>query len=367
MKLSAFRYNAFPKIFKSKHRRSIELISPPGLGKSSIVMALRGDIAAMMGIDISEVGFVDLFLATQQPPDLVGLPFKGTIEYNGQTMPITDPTMPTWMVTQEGKPVFAYKYGILFLDEFGKGDPQTKAASAELVLNRRIGNWHLPDGWIVIAASNRASDRSGETKSHDFVINRRIQYNITPDIDELLKYGESAGWREETLAFAYANPDVVFEPAPEKQGPWCTPRSLEFADEILHQWTDANGRIELDDPALIETLCGTIGDPATAQFQATIRLRDSMPDYDDIVAKPTEVPTPERADAMMLVSFHLASRVSAKDIGPVIKYIDRMPKDFSVTFVKSVIKRDVTLIRHPDVTPWVSKNASLLTLLNSAA
>ena len=43
--------------------------------------------------------------------------------------------MPLWMVTQTGKPDMGIqKRGIIFLDEYGQGEADTKRASAELLL-----------------------------------------------------------------------------------------------------------------------------------------------------------------------------------------------------------------------------------------
>jgi MoxR-like ATPase len=46
--------------------------------------------------------------------------------------------------------------GILFLDELTSAPQMTQAGCDQLVLDRKLGNYQLPDGWAVIAAANPA-------------------------------------------------------------------------------------------------------------------------------------------------------------------------------------------------------------------
>jgi len=48
---------------------------------------------------------------------------------------------------------------ILFLDELTSAPQMTQAGCYQLVLDRKFGEYRLPDGWVVIAAGNPASER----------------------------------------------------------------------------------------------------------------------------------------------------------------------------------------------------------------
>lgn len=340
---------------------SIELVSAPGRGKSTKVRQLIRKMSAITG---EEWGYADLFLATQTPPDLIGFQFKGEVTYDGNTFAVTDPTAPTWFITETGLPVFAYKRGIMFLDEFGQGQTDVKAAAAELLLNKRIGKWRLPDGWIVVAASNRTSDRSGVTKSLDFVINRRMEIHLTDDLESWLDWANGTNMLPLTKAFASQNPQIVFtEGVPEKQGPWCTPRSLEMADRVLQAMTVTNGGKLRTDALAVESIAGLIGQAAAAQFFAFVRLENELPKYEAIVKDAKGTKIPEKPDAQMLLCYNLAHRVTPKDADPVIEYVQRMPKDFAVTFVKSAASRDASLIVTPGFRDWIKSNAALLAVV----
>jgi len=115
---------------------------------------------------------------------------------------------------------------------------------------------------------------------------------------------------------------------------------------------------------VIEETAGAIGAPTAAQLFASYRLEREMPKFEKIVADPMGAKVPDKPDAHMMVVFNLAHRVDSKTLGPVIKYIERMPKDFAVTFAKSVSKRAPALAIDPAMKVWSSSNASLLAALS---
>lgn len=336
---------------------SVELVSSPGLGKSEFVEQIRSDMEKATN---QKWGFAKMFLATQTPPDLIGYQFKGERDFGAGTVAVTEPTLPLWMMTTDGKPVQAYERGILFLDEYGQGEADVKRASAELLLNKQIGPWKLPPGWSVIAASNRSSDRSGVTKSFDFVINRRLEVEVSPSVDAWTEWAMEHGIAPLTVAFANQNPHIVFEgKVPDKQGPWCTPRSLVMADNIL-QSLRGNGEDLPDGPETVELITGMIGAAASAQYFSFVRLEREMPKYEKIIASPDKVKVPEKPDAQMLVIYNLAHRVKVDELDAVITYIKRMPKEFSVTFARSACKLNPHLVASKAMNQWCADNASLM-------
>lgn len=335
---------------------SVEMQSSPGLGKSEIVTQLVNELSARDG---EEWGFQTLMLATQTPADLLGYMMPETRTFDGVEHRVSAFTMPLWMLTQSGKPVTSYKRGILFLDEYGQGEPDVKRASAELLLNRRLGPWSLPDGWSVIAASNRSNDRSGVTKSFDFVINRRAQIEIIPDVEAWTEWANTSQVMPLTIAFANNNPHIVFNgEVPEKQGPWCTPRSLVMADKLLRRMQQ-DGELA-DSPVANALVSGIIGGAAAAQYFSFVRLEQEMPKFEKIIADPDKVKVPDRPDAQMLVCYNLAHRVDEQTAEPVATYMDRFPKEFGVTFIKAATQRNYKLLTTPAFRKWCSENSSLM-------
>ena len=343
---------------------AIELISRPGRGKSQTIRRIRDQMSARDG---EEWGYADLFLATQTPPDLIGYQFKGEVTYDGKTFAITDPTMPSWFMTDTGLPVFAYKRGILHLEEFSKGQTDVKAAAAELMLHKRIGKWQLPDGWVVVASSNPTDSRSGDTKSLDFVINRRLEIHIEDDLQGWVDHALTIGVMPLTIAFAQQNPHILFSPNKEKQGPWCTPRSLVMADTLLQALKVQNdGKLPVDDLA-IEDVAGLIGDAEAAQYFAFVRLELELPKFEAICANPTGTPVPDRIDAMMLTCYNLAARVDDKTADAVFAYVQRLPEDFGIVFAKAAVTRNFKLLNTPAFKKYNADNANMIVNITRTA
>jgi hypothetical protein len=336
---------------------SVQLRSSPGRGKSEFVEQLVGDFSKRDG---QEWGFSTAFLATYTPPDLIGYQFKGEMEVDGKKVTKTDASMPLWAVTRTGKTVWEYERGILFLDEYGQGEADVKRASAELLLNKRIGPWELPKGWGVIAASNFAKDRSGVTKEFDFVINRRAEFEITDDIEAWLEWAATHGVMPLTMAFAKTHPEIVFsDGVPKEQGPWATPRSVVMADRFLRVKGDRAGEIPYEGP-VVQSVQGIIGPAAAAAYFAFVRLEREMPSFESIVKDPKGVKVPEKPDACMLISYNLAHRITAETAQPVVTYMERLGKEFAVTFAKTACQRDMKLVAIPAFSKWALENASLM-------
>lgn len=198
------------------------------------------------------------------------------------------------------------------------------------------------------------------TKSFDFVINRRIELHIQPDLQSWQDWAFNNKIDPTFITFATQNPNVVFSAEiPKEQGPWCTPRSLVMLASTLKQM-GGNGPIPVDDLAM-EIASGAIGVGPAAQLMATIKLGLEMPKYEDIVSKPDSTKVPKQPDAQMLVCFHLAARVNDKDAGPIMEYISRMPKEFSIIFVKTCVKRNHDLIKHKAINAYIKENSQNMT------
>jgi hypothetical protein len=68
------------------------------------------------------------------------------------------------------------------------------------------------------------------------------------------------------------------------------------------------------------------------------------------------------------MAYELAGRVQPEHIAQAIQYMSRkgMPQDMRITFVSSVIRRDYqAFINEPAMKAWISKNASLISVIQS--
>lgn len=338
-------------------RKSVYLKSAPGRGKTDTLMASGAILSKHTGKDI---GIVLINGPLLTPADSIGylVPRKVTGP-DGREHVESVYTDPFWFRTRDGKRLDEYDGGIIIVDEADKMDVDVKKVIGEAALSGRLGPHQLPEGWIVWMAGNRQKDRSGSTKELDHLINRRIEIDIMDDIESWDDWAGRNSVSPLTRAFANANVQVVFsDGVPDKQGPWCTPRSLVEADRYMQVISPKGGFS--DDELTMEEVAGMIGEAATAMLASFIKLEREMPKFEDIVAEPTKVKVPQKPDAQMLVCYNLAHRVDKATLGNVITYVERLPKEFGVIFGKAAVARDMTFVAVPGMAKWVRDNASLL-------
>lgn len=339
---------------------SVYLRSAPGRGKSTVMESLPPIIGAALG---KRLGLVVVSGPNLQPGDTVGFGIPKHSEKHSEMVF----TRPFFMRTEEGKDLEEYDGGIIFIDEADKADVDIKKVLGEMALSGRCGPHRLPPGWVVWMAGNRAEDRSGSTKELDHLINRRLEINVDDDIEGWEEWAHKNNVHPSVIAFAVSNPQIVFpDKLPEKQGPFCTPRSLCNVGKLLVTLSgnkDGAGNLPTDTDA-IELAAAGIGHAAAGQLFATLRLEAELPDINTIIANPATAKLPNKPDAQMLVCYKLASMTKAETIAQIVAYIERLPADFAATYAKAVVTRVPQLIASKAMLDWVKRNNTLMTTLS---
>jgi hypothetical protein len=214
----------------------------PGIGKSSIVKQIA--IA-------HQLEFVDLRLSQLAPTDLRGLP----VAENGVSK-----WFPPEFLPQRGR-------GILFLDEINMAPPAMQGMAQQLILDRRVGGYILPDGWFVWAAGNRKEDRAGVFDMPAPLANRFLHLQVEPDFESFKAYALARGIHEQIIAFISFRPSLLYKVDPQ-QPAWCSPRSWMMASSLHESGLD---------------VAPAIGIAASAEFQAFTLMYRMLPDLQPIL------------------------------------------------------------------------------------
>ncbi len=330
----------------TKERFAIEMVSGPGLGKSAAVYQAADKIAARLGKRLTVKPF---FLTTVEQPDVRGFGLPGR---DSDGSPIMQFTKAPWMPRAEDS-----EFGIVFLDEFGQANPEVAKPAAELFHSGRVGDSQLPISYMVIAASNRASDRSGVGRSMAFMDNRKMQVGVTPDLNAWVDWAERQPIHHAAISFAKVRPNLVFQDTvPDKPGPFCTPRTLCKVSHLID-------RLPMN--LFTEAAAGYLGEGTAAEFVAHLRVVDALPKWEDIVAAPDKVKVPEdRIDAVYAAMQMVAHRVDAQTARPAFVFLKRLGKEFQVAGLKAVLKRCPTMIQTPDFAVWLRENKELVYAAN---
>lgn len=141
----------------------VMLWGPPGVGKSQIIAG----IAERHGAPL-----IDLRLSQMEPTDLRGIPFR-----KGDNVEWSVPAM--LPDAERHGPA-----GILFLDEINAAPPTVSAAAYQLILDRRLGEYAIPEGWAIFAAGNRQGDRGVTYAMPAPLANRFTHYDMEANLDD---------------------------------------------------------------------------------------------------------------------------------------------------------------------------------------
>ena len=221
----------------------------PGIGKSSIVQ----QVARAAGIE-----FIDIRLSQLAPTDLRGLP----VPEDGVSR-----WFPPEFLPREG-------VGILFMDEINMAPPAMQGVAQQLILDRAVGSYRLPEGWFVWAAGNRKEHRAAVFDMPSPLANRFIHLTLEPSIEDFRQYAFSRGFSEHIIGFLAFRSDLLHKLDPHHDA-WPSPRSWEMANRLYQ----AGMEIE---PA--------VGIGCAAEFTAYLAVTQDIPDIAAILAG-TKQPT----------------------------------------------------------------------------
>lgn len=242
----------------------------PGIGKSSIVGQLAQE---------QEIDFVDVRLSQLAPTDLRGLP----VAENGISKWFPPEFLPTG-----GK-------GILFLDELNMAPPAMQGVAQQLILDRRVGSYTVPDGWFVWAAGNRKEDRAAVFDMPAPLANRFLHLEVQPDFDSFKAYALEKGIHEQIIAFLSFRTSLLHKVDPQ-QPAFPTPRSWVMASTLHHAGLDVS-------PA--------IGIATTTEFLTYIKLYKTLPNLMPILeGKGDKIPFPEEPSVKYATVIGLTMRAT---------------------------------------------------------
>jgi len=243
-----------------KKRRPVFLWGPPGIGKSDAIHQLGSEMDAHV---------IDVRLSLWEPTDIKGIPYFNS----------TDSTMswapPVELPTEE----LAAKHPvvILFLDEMNSAPPSVQAAAYQLVLNRRVGTYKLPDNVIVVAAGNREADKGVTYRMPAPLANRFVHLELRVDFDDWFQWAVANKIHKDVVGYiSFAKQDLYdFDPKTASRS-FATPRSWSFVSELLDD--------DLGDATLADLVSGAVGEGTGVKFMAHRKVAGRMPNPTDILS-----------------------------------------------------------------------------------
>jgi MoxR-like ATPase len=244
-----------------KNKRPVFLWGPPGIGKSEVVADLTAELGGHM---------IDLRLGQMEPTDIRGIPF---FNKNNEKMDWAPPIdLPDEELASQ------YPIVVLFLDEMNSAAPSVQAAGYQLILNRRIGKYVLPDNVVIVAAGNRESDKGVSYRMPSPLANRFVHLEVAKDFDSWFQWAVKHNIHQDVVGYISFAKQALFDFDPKSASrAFATPRSWTFVSQFLED-EDAS------DAELTDLIAGTVGEGTAISFMAHRKVAGQMPKPEEVLS-----------------------------------------------------------------------------------
>ena len=178
-------------------RKPILVVGKPGIGKTSVVMSVIKELNAQLPRE-KHIGYKKILLGQTVVGSLSGIP---VVKSDGNVVRVQMPDLPD--ESRDGR------YGVLFLDEITTADEmQVQPALGLADDSRSLGEYSLPEGWIVVGAGN-GPDCTNFIRLDDMTLTRFTCYDISYDYEKDWRpYAHKVGVSEDIIAFLNFAPDT---------------------------------------------------------------------------------------------------------------------------------------------------------------
>lgn len=286
--------------YAMNRKRPVFIWGPPGIGKSEIVDSITQERSGYM---------IDMRLALMEPTDLRGIPVPNMNTGLMEWLPPAD--LPTQELADQ------FECIVLFLDEMNQAPQSVQAAAYQLILNRRLGNYKLPDNVLIVAAGNRESDRGVAYRMPSPLANRFVHLEMTTDFEDWQTWALQNNIDAEVVGYVTANKmDLMnFDPRTASRA-FATPRSWTFVSQMLPMEGE-----QITDGRLHDLIAGTVGDGIATKFMAHRAISGKLPNPTDILNGTVKTLGKEGSEISAMFSLTASLCYELRD------FVDRNGKD----------------------------------------
>lgn len=317
----------------------IMLKGSPACGKSSIIKAIADDYGLKL---------IDYRLSMADPTDFMGFPMVDKEAQRSSFAP-----METFPLEGDEIPD-GYQGWMLFLDELNGGDRGTMKAAYKLLLDREVGMKKLHEKVVLVAAGNLDTDNALVEDMGTALQSRLLHCQLEVNADRWLEWGIDEGIDHRILSYIRFRPENLYKFDPNHEDEtFASPRTWHFLSKLLK-----------DIPVLtleyISLVAGTIGEGVAREFTEFTKIYKDLPDIQQLLNKPETVPVPSEPAILYAMTGIIGNKATETNISQLMKFINRIPKEFQVVCLRDVIRRNKEMMQTDSVKTWVSVNASEL-------
>lgn len=266
-------------------KRPLFIWGQPGIGKSDIV----ADVAKSQGRPL-----IDIRLPLMEPTDIRGIPYlaevkvydkHGTLVRDEHNIPITDKEF-RWS-TPSDLPTDEMSNALVFFDEMSAAPPSVQAATYQIILNRRIGNYVMPKNAVIVAAGNRVKDKGVAYNMPMPLANRFTHLTLEVDADDWKEWATLNRVHKDVVGYISFQPGDLNQFNPSADGyAFATPRSWYFASELLQEEGHDGKLVDTSLPSdvLGDMVKGTVGEGVGTKFMTYRNQAANLPHAKDVLS-----------------------------------------------------------------------------------
>lgn len=260
--------------------RPVFIWGAPGIGKSALVE----QFAQSVGLDC-----VSLLGSQLAPEDIIGIP---------QIKEEVSVFLPPKMIARK-EPY------CLFLDELNACSQEVQKAFYSLIHERRIGEYHLPIGSVVIGAGNRSQDGAIVKTMSSALINRMFHVQLKASAEQWLIWAYENKLHPYVLDYIGQRPDHLFSEPPKTEEPYSTPRSWHMLSDALYEFGE-----NISEPMLKMLAYGSLTPSHAGMFLAFTKQLSNKYLLSDIMKGECKWPSkPEERDILYFLAQSFRGRL----------------------------------------------------------
>lgn len=315
-------------------RRPYMIWGSPGIGKTDVQKQAAEEIKTELDLPDFELRFQSA--ATMDPTDQRGLPFPD------METGITKWLPPDFLPTSG--------HGILFFDDLPTAPLLVQTSLYALILDRKIGNYTMPDGWMACGAGNMVTDRAGAIRPPTALASRFVHLYLDVSVDCWCRWALANDIYPPIVSFIRFRPQLLHDFDPTRpEFAFSCPRTLKFESDILKVSPDVNSEFELTK--------GIIGEAVATELMSFLRIYTRLPNPDSIIMNPKTADVPTDTATLFAICGALARRATDNNFGRIVEYADRLPAEFSTLLVMDAVARDKSLETTIAFTKWAASGA----------
>ena len=270
-------------LFTVAPTRPVFIWGAPGIGKSALVEKFADDV----GMEC-----VSLLGSQLAPEDIIGIPR------------ITDEVsefLPPKMIARK-EPY------VLFLDELNACSQEVQKAFYSLIYERRIGEYHLPEGSVVIGAGNRMQDNAIVKTMSSALINRMFHVQLKVNAEKWLDWAYTEGIHPWITEYITIRPEHLFSTPPKTEEPFSTPRSWHMLSDLLKEYEESTGTVSQETLKMLSYGC--ISSSHAGMFVAFTKQLGNKNLLSDIIKGDAKWPgAPEERDVLYFLAQSFRDRL----------------------------------------------------------